>query len=364
MVGNAAVKLMKRVFLVVGLLLVLMSWGHEIPFENQPGWPQFNRHDASVSQTGPIAQVVNRASSAVINIKIHRRSHPGPMGGWNSLWNNLFGSPPGQSDENSIGSGFFIREDGYLVTNQHVIEGARQVTIHTMDHKEYQAQIVGQDREMDLAILKVRGQREFPPLRLGNSDLMQVGEWVIAIGNPYGLEQTVTVGVVSAKGRPIRINNRIYKDLIQTDAAINPGNSGGPLLNIQGEVVGINTAVNSQAQGIGFAIPINAVKDVMDELIKHGRMIRPYLGIYVHSSPAPVSGESGPVVVHIVRHSPAHKAGIREADQVIRYNEVSVRNPLHFEQLLKHSQIGDQITLDLRRKGKLYTRTLTVMEKP
>ena len=228
-----------------------------------------------------IADMVAKASPAVVNIKVKVQS--------NSLPNNPLFSDPffreffgefyydrSPQYETGIGTGFIITDDGYILTNQHVIENAASVTVQLNGKKEEMpAQVVGQDRELDLAVLKISGNN-YPYLKLGDSDSMRVGEWVVAIGQPYGLDHTVTTGVISAKGRPITIEDRQYKNLIQTDAAINPGNSGGPLLNLKGEVIAINTAVNSSAQGIGFAIPTKTVSDVLQDLIAGNAIIRPF----------------------------------------------------------------------------------------
>lgn len=312
-----------------------------------------------------IAEVVKKASPAVVNIKTSVDDRGMGLQGWLKALRGLFMLRPGQEyEEASIGSGFFISEDGYLLTNQHVIEGASEIIVNTRDQKEYQAKVVGQDYDSDLAVLKIAGSDPISALELGNSDLMLAGDWVVAIGNPYGLDQTVTVGVVSAKGRPVRLNDRVYRNLIQTDAAINPGNSGGPLLNIRGEVVGINTAVNAQAQGIGFAIPINTVHENLEELIKYGRIRRPYLGMYVRDSQRSGAAGQGVIVAHVIKNSPADRAGICEMDEVKRFNDVYVHDALHFEILLERTSIGEPITLSLLRKGRHLICSFTVGEKP
>lgn len=312
-----------------------------------------------------IAEVVKNASPAVVNIKTSLNDRGMGLQGWLNALRGLFMLRPDQEyEEASIGSGFFISEDGYLLTNQHVIEGASEIIVHTRDQKEYQAKVVGQDYDSDLAVLKIAGSDPISPLTLGNSDLMLAGDWVVAIGNPYGLDQTVTVGVVSAKGRPVRLNDRVYRNLIQTDAAINPGNSGGPLLNIRGEVVGINTAVNTQAQGIGFAIPINTVHENLEELIQYGRIRRPYLGMYVQDSQRLGAAGQGVIVAHVIKNSPADRAGIHEMDEVKRFNDVYVHDALHFEILLERTNIGEPITLSLLRKGRHLICSFIVGEKP
>jgi serine protease Do len=222
---------------------------------------------------------------------------------------------------------------------------------------------------MDLAILKVETKEKLLPLTLGDSDKLRVGEWVIAIGNPYGLDHTVTAGVVSAKGRPMQIEERVYKDLIQTDAAINPGNSGGPLLNTKGEVVGINTAVNAQAQGIGFAISINTARDILDELISKGKVIRPYIGIYLQPVDQSIADylnveNKGIVVVAVEPGSPAEKAGLAKYDVITSINDKAVNNYDELQEILKGHKVGDTIVLEVYRKAKPMIVSLQLAEKP
>jgi S1-C subfamily serine protease len=222
-----------------------------------------------------IADIVSNAGPAVVKVDVYKTVNGTAFDPFfnDPFFRQFFGSPfnlpqPVKRREHGLGSGFIITPDGYILTNEHVIDGADriEVTIAGRD-RPLPAKVVGSDYDLDLAVLKVNAGGDLPTLSLGDSDQVRVGNWVVAIGNPYGLDHTVTVGVVSAKSRPVQVENRSYKDLLQTDAAINPGNSGGPLLNLAGEVIGINTAVAAKAQGIGFAIPINTVKSVLPELM-------------------------------------------------------------------------------------------------
>ena len=178
-----------------------------------------------------------------------------------------------------LGTGFVFRSDGYILTNEHVVSGADEIKVTFLDGREFEGKVIGSDTLTDIAVVKIEAQG-LPTISLGDSDAARVGEWIIAIGNPYGLSHTVTVGVLSAKGRPIAAGDsgQEYENFLQTDAAINPGNSGGPLLNLEGEAIGINTAILPYAQGIGFAIPINMAKSILDQLITEGRVIRAWLG--------------------------------------------------------------------------------------
>ncbi len=315
-----------------------------------------------------IADMVELVSPSVVNVESSREVS-GSRYFYNQPFFNEFFGDTNPNIENSIGTGFIISKEGHIATNQHVIDGADEILVNLNDGRQLKAEVVGQDYEMDLAILKIEVGDDLIPLKIGNSDQLRVGEWVIAIGNPYGLDHTVTAGVVSAKGRPMQIENRIYKDLIQTDAAINPGNSGGPLLNTKGEVVGINTAVNAQAQGIGFAISINTAGDVLDELIKNGKVIRPYIGIYLQPVDEDIAKylnveNKGIVVVGVEPESPASKAGIIKYDVITKINEKPVNNYDELQIILKEHEVGDTIMLEVIREGRPTVVSLKLAEKP
>ncbi|WP_078060427.1 trypsin-like peptidase domain-containing protein [Desulfotomaculum copahuensis] len=230
--------------------------------------------DAAPIGTNAVADIASQAGPAVVKIDtvlVSNSANNNPFFN-DPFFQQFFGGLPFQVQpqvEHGIGSGFIISKDGYILTNDHVINGAQKITVTIQGQpKPLPAKVVGADYALDLAVLKVNAGQPLPTLTLGNSDNMRTGDWVVAIGNPYGLDHTVTVGVISAKGRPINIGNRDYKNLLQTDASINPGNSGGPLLNMDGQVIGINTAVAEQAQGIGFAIPTSTVQQVLNQLMK------------------------------------------------------------------------------------------------
>lgn len=227
------------------------------------------------------------------------------------------------------GSGFIISKDGYILTNNHVVENADTITVILADKKEYKAKVIGTDPMSDVALIKIKNGVDLPYLALGDSDKLEVGEWVIAIGNPFGLNQTVTVGVVSAKGRS-RVGINEYENFIQTDAAINPGNSGGPLLNIHGEVIGINSALFSRTggyMGIGFAIPINMVKAIQDQLHEHGKVTRGWLGVAIQDVNEDLAQSfglkeaRGILISEVQKDSPADKAGLKRGDVLIRLGE-------------------------------------------
>ncbi|MDD3267892.1 MAG: trypsin-like peptidase domain-containing protein [Syntrophomonadaceae bacterium] len=227
---------------------------------------------AQLNKQNSVTGIVEKTGSAVVTIETESQQAIWP--GRNEVYGRLFGTTnPRQQTVQGLGSGFIITANGYLLTNYHVVEDADSIKVKLLGMEEgYTAELVGADAEQDLAVLKIDAGQELPVVNLGNSDSTSTGDWAIAIGNPYGLEHTVTLGVISAKGRPMTIEDHNFESLLQTDASINPGNSGGPLLNINGEVIGINTAVNSEGQGLGFAIPINTAKSVLQDLIAQGKM--------------------------------------------------------------------------------------------
>lgn len=269
-----------------------------------------------------------------------------------------------------MGSGFIISEDGYVLTNEHVISSADQINVYLTDQeKPLTAKVIGADEELDLAVLKISSDEKLPYLQLGNDDDTLVGEWVIAIGNPYGLDHTVTAGVISAKGRPVQVEDRQYKNLLQTDASINPGNSGGPLLNLEGEVIGINTAVNASAQGIGFAIPANTVKSVLETLIENGKVSRPWMGVYIQTLNDDLArrlglqSSQGAVLSGVVAGSPADKAGLKQGDVILAINKEKIADAGDITNVIEKSKVGDKITLLVERDGSQKNITVTLAEK-
>jgi len=264
----------------------------------------------------------------------------------------------------SLGSGFVLTPDGYLVTNNHVIERAQNVRVALSDGRELNADVVGKDSATDVALLKIRGAvKDLPFTRLGDSDRLQVGDWVVAIGNPFGLDHSVSHGMISAKERVIGVG--AFDDFIQTDALINPGNSGGPLFNMRGEVVGVNTAIVSQGQGIGFAVPINMVKDLLPNLLENGRLARGWLGIVVQEEGA-AAGEKGAVVQTVFRASPAAKAGMVPGDRVTAVNGHPVEGYLRFMRRVAILAPGTVVRLTVQHGGggKSQELSVTLGERP
>lgn len=277
------------------------------------------------------------------------------------------GQPQKPTPQLSQGSGFFVSADGYVMTNAHVIKGADKISVVLNDGRELDASLIGADPHTDVAVIKVEG-KDFPFLNLGNSDEMDIGEWVVAIGSPFQLEASLTVGVISAKGRQnLRITD--LEDFIQTDAAINPGNSGGPLLNLQSEVIGINTAIVSRSggyMGIGFAIPSNMAKQIKDQLIDKGSVTRGYLGVSLQpidkdlADAFNLSKTEGALVSEVIKDSPAEKAGLKQGDIILEYNKTPVKSLQSFRNEISLMGPGTALNLKVNRKGEIVTVPVTL----
>jgi serine protease Do len=272
---------------------------------------------------------------------------------------------PKEFRQKSLGSGFIIDKEGYILTNNHVVEKAEQIKVKLSDKKEYDARVIGTDPKTDLALIKIKAAGSLPVARLGDSDKLEVGEWVVAIGNPFGLEQTVTTGIISAKGRVIGAGP--YDDFLQTDASINPGNSGGPLFNLRGEVVGINTAIVAGAQGIGFAIPVNMARGLLPQL-KRGRVTYGYIGVV----PQDVTPElatsfglkeaTGVLIGDVVPGEPAEKGGMKKGDIVLEYDGKKVENTHQFRKMIGDTPLGKKVKIVVWRDKKSETLWLTIGE--
>jgi len=272
---------------------------------------------------------------------------------------------PGSRKVMSLGSGVIISSDGYIVTNNHVIKDAEEISVRLTDFEEFEAKIVGRDPKTDVALIKIKPGKKLPFATFGDSAKLRVGEWVIAIGNPFGFENTVTAGIVSAKGR--NIGNSPYENFIQTDASINMGNSGGPLFNMEGKLVGINSAIYSRDGGnigLGFAIPANMVHNVVEQLKKHGKVIRGWLGVMVQHVNADLAKEfgldrpKGALVGEVIKGSPAEKAGIKQGDIIVRFMDHEIKQMSELPAIVAQTPVGTRARVVVIRKGK--EKTLTV----
>ncbi|WP_127587943.1 S1C family serine protease [Paenibacillus koleovorans] len=334
-----------------------------------------------IVRPGNISEIVEKSSGAVVKINTYvtatnRNSQRGSTG--NDLFDYFFGnggngSRTPQSNGNNqqtpqrqsagLGSGFIFDKAGYVLTNQHVVEGADEIEVEVEGYaKPFKAKLMGSEYSLDLAVLKIEDSNEFPYLPLGSSENMKVGDWVVAIGNPYGFDHTVTVGVFSARERSIQIpdtnGTRNYDHLIQTDASINPGNSGGPLLNLNGEVIGINTAVSAQAQGIGFAIPTSTVKGVLENLKNGVKLPQPFIGVGLSDiqddwvKQLKLENNKGSVITQVESGSPASKAGLTAGDVILQVNGEAISNSEEVTKKIKALKPGDKVTLKIVRDGK------------
>lgn len=311
--------------------------------------------------------VVNIRSVRKIEVSGSIRRSPffgSPFG--EDFFERFFGRPfpPGLGPEQpfvqrGLGTGVIVSEDGYIVTNNHVVANADKLTVTLSDERTFEAEVVGTDEKTDLAVLKI-GAPDLLPAELGDSDAIEVGEWVLAIGNPFGLSHTVTAGIVSAKGRA-NVGIAEYEDFIQTDAAINPGNSGGPLVNLEGKVIGINTAIATRSgayQGVGFAIPSNMVRQVMEAIIKQGRVVRGWLGVWIQNLSPDLAasfgfeGTEGVLISDVVEDGPGDKAGLEPGDIILRFDGHKVRDMNEFRIRVAATKPGRKVTLEIFRDGR------------
>lgn len=348
---------------------------------------------ASMAAARPdnIAQLFETASPAVVKIETYVR--PQTNGGGSSLFDDPFfrqffgDNYPGTTEQqeeqggelqqSGIGTGFFFDSTGYILTNQHVIGESDEIRITVQGYdKPFTAKLLGSDYDLDLAVVKIEGEKEFPTLPLGNSDDINIGDWVVAIGNPYGFDHTITAGVLSAKERPIDIQDangeRNYKHLLQTDASINPGNSGGPLLNVNGEVIGINTAVSSQAQGIGFAIPTSTIMEVLDSLKNNKEIPKepaPFIGAELSDMNEEFAKQlgieeiEGSLVRSVYYNSPAYLAGLKQYDVVVGVEGKKMSTTDALIKDIQSRKVGEEVEFDVIRQKEKLTITVTIGDR-
>jgi serine protease Do len=323
------------------------------------------------------AELVKKSSPSVVNIialKIIRSPGQGaaPLGPEDPMrdfFERFFGRQlPQEYRQNELGTGFVIDREGFILTNNHVVEQTEELKVRFSDEKQYNAKIIGRDPKTDLALIKIDAQEPLTPLRLGDSDSLQVGDWVVAIGNPFGLGNTVTAGIVSAKYR--QIGGGPYDNFIQTDAPINPGNSGGPLLDLDGKVVGVNSAIFSQDGGnigIGFAIPINMAKQLLPQL-REGRVRRSWLGVMVQNitpelkSKLGLGTDQGALVSDVSAGGPAEKAGIKRGDVILKFDGKAIRSSRDLPFVVASTPIGKKVAVEVMREGQRMNLQVTTEE--
>jgi len=365
--------------LAIGLVVsASMNWTRPVVAQNQIN-PSQGAIVATMSRPESFSGLAEKLSPSVVNIKVEMVEKAGfnrpemeiPDGPMGDLFKRFFQEMPQAPHSRrtqGAGSGVVIGKEGYILTNNHVVEGAKEVTVTFANQKEYKAQVVGRDPKTDLAVLKIKSKETFPAVTMGNSDQLKVGDWVVAIGNPFGLNNTVTSGIVSAKGRVIGAGP--YDDFIQTDASINPGNSGGPLINMQGELVGINTAILPNGQGIGFAIPVNTAKPLVPQLISTGAVTRSYLGVNIQSITPELAkaltlrDRKGALVVDVVSGGPADQGGIKRGDVIIAYNGKVVEDSHQLPALVAATPVAQEATVTILRNGQERKLSIKVEELP
>jgi len=371
---------------VSGILMALcLTWVLMPAFPLPSGSPLSGSGEAYARDLVPVpgapasfADLAEKLGPAVVNIsttKVTKRSGiPGGEMPFDRFFGNdeffrrFFGDIPEQElKQRSLGSGFIISSDGYLFTNNHGVEKADKIRVKLSTGKEYDADVKGKDANTDIALIKIKPDKPLPVVSLGNSDKLRVGEWVFAIGNPFGLDHTVTSGIISAKGRMIGAGP--YDNFLQTDASINPGNSGGPLFNMSGEVVGINTAIVAQGQGIGFAIPINMAKEILGDLKSKGRVTRGWLGITVQDITEEISAnlklkdQQGALVSQVLEGEPGDKAGLKSGDIITRIDGKVINNTKDLLNIVAGLKVGGKVQLKALRNGKEISLSAMIAER-
>ena len=362
---------------IVALLLVALS----LVVVGQDGAVNVKHVDAAAAESprdvysdNPIAKIARDCSPAVVNIDtetmVTRSPHPFAN---DPFFREFFGQELDRFTRTvpmrGKGSGFIVDRKGHILTNNHVVQGADKITVTMLDGRHFDAKLIGKDPTFDLAVIKVE-EGDLPTLPLGDSDTAEVGEWVVAIGNPLGFENTVTAGVISGKNRTLQAADINFHGFMQTDAAINPGNSGGPLIDLKGRVVGINTAIVPYAQGIGFAVPVNMAKQVMNDLIEHGEVKRGWLGVvlqtmtpgFAETYGIPV--EEGAIVADIVADSPAAKAGFQRGDVIVSVDGQKVKSSQDVVLFVRNKLKGERLPIEIYRDGKKETIRVTLGDIP
>lgn len=359
---------------IIGAVVFLVTWQSSASYGAGRGvfWKEADARDALRVPLPAFSELAKAVTPTVVNISTSRKytgkdalkgitPPPGYEEWYDEFFKRFFDKIPEQEfQQKSLGSGFIISADGYVLTNNHVIAGADEIVVSLADKEEFKATVVGTDDKTDIALLKIHPagkKKEFPVAVLGDSDALEIGEWVVAIGNPFGFGHTLTQGIVSAKSRVIGAGP--YDNFIQTDAAINPGNSGGPLINMRGQVVGINTAIVASGQGIGFATPINMVKEILPELKDTGEVARGWLGVAIQevtpemARAVGLDKPRGAMVSTVYPGDPAHKAGIKPGDVILAVNGHDVEDPRALTRMIGGLKPGSMVKLSVFREGKM-----------
>lgn len=370
---------MRKVSLLGMVLVILLSVVAGVFIGSQAGCD--NKKSAEViGFPQSFADLAEKVKPAVVNISTEKtvripgspfRHFFGPDEPFGDFFRRFFDEdiPDRELKQQSLGSGFIIDKDGYIITNNHVVEGADEIKVKLADGREFKAKVIGRDPKTDLALIKITTLfKNLPVLPLGDSDKVRVGDWVLAVGNPFGLEHTVTQGIISATGRVI--GSGPYDNFLQTDAPINPGNSGGPLINLKGEVIGINTAIIATGQGIGFAIPSNMAKSVVSQLKEKGKVVRGWLGVSVQTITPEMAAAfglkepKGAIVSDVVAGSPAQTAGIKRGDIITAYDGKEIKRMSDLPRLVAETPVGKTVEIKVIRDGREMVLKATISELP
>ena len=375
-----AIKIKNVLILSLSALLLCASGVADVKsFDNEALLKQISKGFSNVAKAATPAVVYIESQTVEKNERPITKKGPfeSPFDYFNDdFFNRFFGFPfehkqQSKNAETVKGSGFLVSNDGFIVTNNHVVEKASKVTVTLSDGKKVSASVIGTDPKTDIAVIKIEGS-SYPFLTFADSDALEVGDWAIAIGNPFGLQATVTVGVVSAKGRN-QLHIADFEDFIQTDAAINPGNSGGPLLNVDNQVIGVNTAIVSGSggyMGIGFAIPSNMTKQIVRQLIETGQVTRGFLGVTLQPVDSDLAGfyklknQQGALITDVIKGSPADMAGLQQEDVIVSYNNLAIENLSTFRNHVALMTPGSNIRLKVIRDGKEMEINVTVQKLP
>jgi serine protease Do len=366
------------VVLMLALLSAAPAWAQQRPPADARQAPKTDPKAVLRALEDAFSAVADRATPAVVHVStVSKKSAGGPGEETPERFREFFGDEfyekyfrrRPREDTRATGSGVLVDPKGYILTNNHVIENAQEIIVRLSDQRKFTAKLVGRDPKSDIAVLKVDASRPLPAAELGDSDHLRVGQWAIAIGNPFGLDRTVTVGIISATART-RVGVTQYDNFIQTDASINPGNSGGPLLNIDGKVIGINTAIVAAGQGIGFSIPINQARDVMQQLITRGKVVRGWLGIVIQDVTDQLAGSfgvkerEGVLVAEVMKGSPADTAGLRAGDVVVDLSGTPIKEVPDLQRRIAAIRPGQTMKLTVIRDKKPVPITVKIGEMP
>ena len=368
---------------LIGLVsLLIFGMGHTATAQDPKLWYEQTTPSAEAIHGGLtiFMHLADQLSPAVVNISIVQKKNRGELGfrrfqspfrerspfdtdPFREFFEHFFGKAPPQARQ-SLGSGFIIHPTGLILTNNHVIEKADKIKVILHDERVFEAHIIGRDPKTDLALIKVTTTDTLPTVPLGNSDALRIGEWVMAIGNPFGLSHTVTAGIVSAVGRVIGAGQ--YDDFIQTDASINPGNSGGPLFNTRGEVVGINTAIIAGGTGIGFATPINLAKELLPQLHTKGKVTRGWLGVMIQKVTAELAqsfdlpAPQGVLVTDVIAASPAARGGLQRGDIITTFDGSEIHDMHELPRIVANTSVGQRVEVEVLRQGHTTTLSVTI----